>query len=185
MKIGYARVSTAEQSVDRQIRELQAAGAESVYADTGVSGSRASRPEFDRMLDHLRRGDVVVVTELSRIARNTSHLLALMERFEKEGIGFECLNQRGLDYSSATGRLILTIMGAVSQMERELTIERINSGLATARAKGRTGGRPKAMDEAAVAKARALKAKDVDVKDIAKALGVSRATAYRYLAEVN
>lgn len=182
MKIGYARVSTTEQSVDRQIRELQAAGAESVYADTGVSGAKASRPEFDRMLDHLRRGDVVVITELSRIARNTGHLLTLMERFEDEGIGFECLNQPGLDYSSATGRLILTIMGAVSQMERELTIERINSGLATARAKGRTGGRPRAMDDAAVKKAKELQAKDVDVKDIAKTLGVSRATAYRYLA---
>lgn len=181
--IGYARVSTYDQSVERQIKELQAAGAETVYADTGVSGSLSSRPELDRMLEHLRSGDEVTVLELSRIARNTSHLLALMERFEKLGVSFRCLNTSGVDYGSATGKLLLTIMGAVAQLERDLTIERINSGLQVARAKGRIGGRPKSLDSAAVAKAKVLRAKDVDVSDIAKTLGVSRTTVYKYLAE--
>jgi DNA invertase Pin-like site-specific DNA recombinase len=180
--IGYARVSTTDQSVDRQLRELQEVGADRIYADTGVSGAKASRPELDRMLDHLRKGDEVVVTELSRIARNTQHLLALMSRLEEQGVTFRCLNQQGVDYGSATGKLLLTIMGAVAQMERDLTVERINSGLASARAKGRVGGRPKALDSAAVAKAKDLQAKGVEVPDIAKTLGVSRSTAYKYLS---
>lgn len=181
--LGYARVSTHDQSVERQIRELQAAGAETVYADTGVSGSLSSRPELDRMLEHLRPGDEVVVLELSRIARNTSHLLALVDRFEKLGVSFRCLNTSGVDYGSATGKLLLTIMGAVAQLERDLTIERINSGLQAARAQGRVGGRPKALGSAGIAKAKALRAKDVGVNDIAKALGVSRATVYNYLSQ--
>lgn len=180
--IGYARVSTDLQSVDRQISDLQAAGVEKIYADTGISGTTARRPELDRLLDHLRPGDEVVVTELSRIARSTRNLLELMERFDADGVAFRCLNTGGMDYGSATGRLLLTIMAATAQLETDLTKERINSGLAAARAKGRIGGRPKALDAGDVAKAKALKAKDVDVRDIAKALGVSRSTAYKYLS---
>ncbi len=179
--IGYARVSTTGQSVDHQIKALQDAGAERIYADTGQSGASASRPELDRMLDQLRKGDEVVVFELSRIARNTAHLLGLMEQLQDKGVTFRCLNQQGLDYGSATGKMILTIMGAVAQMERDQTIERIRSGLATAKAKGKVGGRPKALDAAAVAKAKALRAKDVEVPDIARTLGIARSTAYKYL----
>lgn len=178
---GYARVSTNDQTVERQIRELQAAGAETVYADTGVSGSLSSRPELDRMLEHLRPGDEVMVTELSRIARSSTHLQAIVERFEKLGVSFRCLNVAGLDFGTAFGKAFLTIMGVMAQLERDLTIERINSGLQTARAQGRVGGRPKAMNTAAIAKAKALRAKDVSVNDIAKTLGVSRATVYNYL----
>lgn len=180
--IGYARVSTDSQSVDRQLADLQAAGVETIYADTGFSGASASRPELDKMLTFLRPGDEVVVTELSRIARNTAHLLALMERFEEMGVSFRCLNTGGVDYGSATGKLLLTIMAATAQLERDLTKERIHSGLAAARAKGRVGGRPKALDTAAIAKAKQLRAKDVDVPDIAKTLGVSRSTVYKYLS---
>lgn len=169
--------------MERQIRELQAAGAETVYADIGVSGSLSSRPELDRMLEHLRQGDEVIVVELSRIARSTSHLQSLVERFEKQGVSFRCLNVSGIDFGTAFGKAFLTIMGVMAQLERDLTIERINSGLQTARAKGKVGGRPKAMNSAAIAKARELRAKDVGVNDIAKALGVSRATVYNYLVE--
>jgi DNA invertase Pin-like site-specific DNA recombinase len=181
MLIGYARVSTVGQSVERQVADLQKAGAETIYADTGISGAQANRPELDKMLAHLRAGDEVIVTELSRIARSTTNLLALVEDLDNRGVNFRCLNMPGLD-RSATGKLLLTILAATAQLERDLTIERINSGLANARAKGKVGGRPKALDAAAVAKAKALREKDVDVSDIAKTLGVSRSTAYKYLS---
>src|SRR6476646_3313625 len=180
--IGYARVSTTEQNPQLQLDALKEAGATRVYTDHGVSGSTASRPHLDACLDHLREGDVLTVWKLDRRGRNTQHVLAVVDELTSRGIGFRSLTE-GLHTDGPMGTAMLTIMAAFAQLERDTMIERTRAGLAAAAANGRKGGRPRKVDAAAAAKARTLRDKGITVKDIAKMLGVSRATVYRYLAD--
>ena len=138
--IGYARVSTADQSLDRQLDELHAHGCERVFAEAASGKRGAHRPQWEACLAHLRAGDTLVVVELSRLGRNTGDLGRLLDDLEHRGIGLTILNL-GIDTKTPAGRLIFTIVGAVAAMERELLIERTQSGLAAARARGRVGGR--------------------------------------------
>jgi DNA invertase Pin-like site-specific DNA recombinase len=180
--IGYARVSTADQNPQLQLDALQEAGANRIYTDHGVSGSTACRPHLDACLDHLREGDVLTVWKLDRLGRNTQHVLAVIDELTKRGIGFRSLTE-GLHTEGAMGKAMLTIMAAFAQLERDTMIERTRAGLAAAAANGRKGGRPRKVDDAAAAKARQLREKGITVNDIARMLGVSRATVYRYLSE--
>ncbi|MCM6776444.1 recombinase family protein [Nocardia sp. CDC159] len=182
--IGYARVSTTDQDPQLQLDALKAAGAERVFSDHGVSGTKTERPELDRCLDHLRDGDVLTVWKLDRLGRNTVHVLQLIEQLTARGIGFRSLTE-GLHTDGAMGKAMLTIAAAFAQLERDMMIERTRAGLAAAAANGRKGGRPRKLDNADAAKARRLKAKNVSVPDIAKMLGCSRATVYRYLSETD
>jgi DNA invertase Pin-like site-specific DNA recombinase len=179
--IGYARVSTAEQNLALQLDALRDAGVERVFQDQGVSGSTAARPGLDRCLDHLREGDVLTVWKLDRLGRNTQHVLAVIDDLTSRGIGFRSITE-GLHTEGAMGKAMLTIMAAFAQLERDTMIERTRAGLAAAAANGRRGGRPRIVDDAAATKARNLREKGVTAIDIAKMLGVSRATVYRYLA---
>jgi DNA invertase Pin-like site-specific DNA recombinase len=180
--IGYARVSTADQNMALQLDALREAGADRVFRDQGVSGSAASRPHLDACLDHLREGDVLTVWKLDRLGRNTQHVLAVVEELTSRGIGFRSLTE-GLHTEGPMGKAMLTIMAAFAQLERDTMIERTRAGLAAAAANGRKGGRPRKVDDANVTKARSLRNKGITARDIAKMLGVSRATVYRYLAE--
>jgi DNA invertase Pin-like site-specific DNA recombinase len=178
--IGYARVSTAEQNLDLQLNALQAAGAARTFADKGVSGSAAERPQLSKALDRLETGDVLTVWKLDRLGRNTRHVLDLIENIRERGAGFRSLTE-GLDTTGPMGTAMLTIVAAFAQLERDTMIERTKAGLAAAASNNRHGGRPRKVDDAAAARARELKGKGINASDIGKMLGVSRATVYRYL----
>lgn len=180
--IGYARVSTTDQNMALQLDALRKAGVERVFRDQGVSGSTSARPGLDACLDHLREGDVLTVWKLDRLGRNTRHVLTVVDDLISRGIGFRSLTE-GLHTEGAMGKAMLTIMAAFAQLERDTMIERTRAGLAAAAANGRKGGRPRKVDDADAAKARQLKEKGIAAIDIAKMLGVSRATVYRYLSE--
>jgi DNA invertase Pin-like site-specific DNA recombinase len=180
--IGYARVSTTDQNPPLQLDALKDAGASRIFTDHGVSGSTASRPELDACLDHLREGDVLTVWKLDRLGRNTQHVLAVIAELTSRGIGFRSLTE-GLHTDGPMGTAMLTIMAAFAQLERDTIIERTRAGLAAAAANGRKGGRPRKVDDADAAKARNLREKGIAATDIAKMMGVSRATVYRYLAD--
>lgn len=180
--IGYARVSTVDQNPQLQLDALHEAGATRVYTNHGVSGSTAHRPQLDACLDHLREGDVLTVWKLDRLGRNTQHVLAVVDELTSRGVGFRS-HTEGLHTTGPMGKAMLTIMAAFAQLERDTMIERTRAGLLAAATNGRKGGRPRKVDDADAAKARQLKDKGIAATDIAKMLGVSRATAYRYLNE--
>ncbi|MGY4542170.1 DNA invertase Pin-like site-specific DNA recombinase [Arthrobacter sp. UYNi723] len=178
--IGYARVSTTEQNLDLQLTALQAAGAARIFADNGVSGSTTERPQLSKAMERLEAGDVLTVWKLDRLGRNTRHVLDVIENLRERGVGFRSLTE-GLDTTGPMGTAMLTIMAAFGQLERDTMIERTRAGLAAAAANNRHGGRPRKLDDAAAARARELKDKGINARDIGKMLGVSRATVYRYL----
>lgn len=181
--IGYARVSTADQNMAMQLDALREAGVQKVFRDQGVSGSLAERPGLDRCLEHLREGDVLVVWKLDRLGRSTRHVLAVIDELASRGVGFRSITD-SLHTEGAMGKAMLTIMAAFAELERDTMIERTRAGLAAAAANGRKGGRPRKVDDAAAAKARSMREKGINATDIAKMLGVSRATVYRYLTDV-
>jgi DNA invertase Pin-like site-specific DNA recombinase len=182
--IGYARVSTIDQDPQLQLDALKHAGAARIFTDHGVSGSKAGRPQLDACLDHLREGDVLTVWKLDRLGRNTQNVLALVDELTSRSIGF-CSLTEGLHTDGAMGKALLTIMAAFAQLERDTMIERTRAGLAAAAANGRKGGRPRKVDDAAAAKAGSMREKGINATDIAKMLGVSRATVYRYLDDAS
>lgn len=139
MKIGYARVSTFDQQLDLQIGALEAAGCERIYRDC-ISGTERTRPGLSAAIRALKRGDTIVVWKLDRIGRSLGHIVTLCERLQRRGVLFSSITE-GLDTSSATGLLIVHILGAIAQFEKSLIKERTLAGLAAARAKGRQLGR--------------------------------------------
>ena len=179
--IGYARVSTSDQSLDRQLDELRANGCERVFAEAASGKRGAHRPQWEACLAHLRAGDTLVVVELSRLGRNTGDLGRLLDDLDQRGIGLTILNL-GIDTKTPAGRLIFTIIGAVAAMERELLIERTQSGLAAARARGRVGGRRRSFTAEQEREAQLLyDLRQLTVEQIAKAVGTSTSSLYRYL----
>ena len=130
MIIGYCRVSTAGQSLDRQLDQLTAVGCERVYQEK-VSGARKDRPELNRMLDALREGDVVVITELSRLGRTVKGLIELVEKIHQAGADIKSLKEN-IDTTSPMGKMVFTVMAAVAEMERDLLRERTAEGLKAA-----------------------------------------------------
>jgi DNA invertase Pin-like site-specific DNA recombinase len=179
--IGYARVSTMDQNANLQYAALKAAGCRRVFTDHGVSGTRASRPELDRLLDHLREGDEVVVWKLDRLGRNTRNLLALIDDLEDRGVHFRSLTE-GITTTGAMGKAMLTVMSAFAQLERDQLAERTRAGMASAAAHGRRAGRREVtVGDWKVKRARELKAQGLNPADIGKIIGASRATVYRYL----
>ncbi|MFC7403464.1 recombinase family protein [Citricoccus sp. GCM10030269] len=180
--LGYARVSTLEQNADLQIRALEGAGCLRVYTDHGVSGTQARRPELEKLLDSARPGDELVVWKLDRLGRNTRRLLDLVDSLESRGIHFRSLTE-GIVTTGPMGKAMLTVMSAFAQLERDQLAERTRAGLAAAAARGRKGGRPAITPETEkVRQASQYRHAGLTPPEIAKLLGVSRATVYRYLA---
>lgn len=180
--IGYARVSTSEQSPQLQHDALEAAGCWRTFTDVS-SGSLASRPQLDLLLDHLRPGDTLVVWRLDRLGRSVRNLIDLVQALEERGVHFKSL-QDHMDTSSPGGKLVFHIFASLAEFERDLIRERTQAGLEAARARGRVGGRPAALSADDVATAKRLHAsKTVTVQEIGRLLGVSRATVYRALGK--
>jgi len=181
MKIGYARTSTLEQvaGFDAQIVELQNLGCEKVFQEQ-VS-SVAERTALDAAIDYARDGDTLIVTKLDRLARSISHLWAIIETLEEKGVGLRILDL-GVDTRSATGKLILTLLGGINQFEREMMLERQREGIAKAKADGKYKGRaPTARAKAD--EITAMKASGKGATVIAKELGIGRTSVYRILEE--
>ena len=182
MVIGYARVSTLEQNLDRQIDNLTAYGCEKIYQEK-MTGTKADRPKFRAMLDALRPGDVLVTDSFSRLSRSTKDLLDLVERLNAAGVHLVSLKEN-LDTTTATGKMMLTMLSALSQFERDLIAERTKDGLKAARARGRKGGRPTVGN--GKIKEQALAMYDANVmtnKEIAEKWNVSTATLSRWIKE--
>jgi len=180
--IGYARVSTPDQSLDRQLDELHRHGCERVFSEAASGKRGAYRPQWDACRAHLRPSDTLVVVELSRLGRNTGDLGRLLEHLDEHTVGLKILNL-GIDTRTPAGRLIFTIIGAVAAMERELLIERTQSGLAAARARGRIGGRRRTYSSAQQREAQRLyDTRQLTVEQVARAVGASTTTVYGYLA---
>jgi DNA invertase Pin-like site-specific DNA recombinase len=183
MKIGYARISTGEQTLDLQLDALEQAGCEQAYKDV-ISGAKDARPGLDLALSHLRPGDTLVVWKLDRLGRTLKGLIELMTEFQAREVGFQSLTEQ-IDTTTPGGKLIFHVFGALAEFERDLITERTRAGLAAARARGRVGGHPrtKALDDPKkVAIARSLYANKTNaIADICRTLGVSKATLYRYL----
>lgn len=178
--IGYARVSTADQDPALQHDALQSAGCVKVFTDH-ASGALDSRPQLDRLLDQLRPKDTVVVWRLDRLGRSLRHLIAIVDDFHEKGVGLRSLTE-SIDTTTAGGKLVFSIFGALAEFERELIRERTNAGLAAARARGRRGGRPPVMTADKIKVARQMyQAGEHTVEAIAETLGVSRKTIYRHL----
>lgn len=183
MLIGYARVSTGDQTLDLQQDALAAAGCGQVFTDV-TSGAKSSRPGIDAALDYVREGDTIVVWRLDRLGRSLQHLIDTVNALEARGVGFRSLTE-SIDTTTTGGKLIFHIFASLAEFERALIQERTNAGLAAARARGRVGGRPKKMtDPKQVALAKRLHAdKETDIKTICQTLGISKATLYRILNE--
>ncbi|WP_130176489.1 recombinase family protein [Cryobacterium sp. SO1] len=181
--IAYARVSTGDQTLDAQTLALNTAGADKTFADRGVSGTKTSRPGLDAALAYLRDGDVLLVARLDRLGRSTLHVLALIQELGGRGVGFRSLNE-DVDTTTPAGRLMLLMLAGLAAMEREITVERTHAGLAAARARGRIGGRPRAMTAAQIELAKIMFARGTAVTVIAAELGCGRSTAYRALETV-
>jgi DNA invertase Pin-like site-specific DNA recombinase len=184
MQIGYARVSTDEQTLNLQLDALRAAGCDRVFTDT-ASGAAAERPGLTEALDHCRAGDTLVVWRLDRLGRSLRHLIETVTALAERGVGFKSLTE-SIDTTSPGGKLIFHIFGALAEFERDLIRARTRAGLTAARARGRTGGRPRAKGLAdprqlALAK-RLYTAKETPVGELARMFKVSRATFYRYIA---
>lgn len=179
--VGYARVSTQIQNLERQIDALNSYGVDKLYTEK-MTGTKKHRPELDAMLDRLEFGDTVVVESLSRLGRSTKDLLSLIEFFETKGIQLISLKE-AIDTSSSTGRLLITVLSALAEFERNLTVERTVEGLKAARARGRCGGRPR-ISEAKVKQALKLyRSKEYSLREIENLTGVKSNTLYRRLHE--
>ena len=180
MLIGYARTSTMDQeaSFAAQQEELHRAGCAKIYREQ-VSAVAKERPQLDRALDHLREGDVLVVTKLDRLSRSVEHLLALVRRIEKAHASLRILGL-GLDTATPTGRLMLTTLGAVAEFERSLMLERQKVGIAQAKVEGKYRGRQPTA-RAKTKEVLSLKRQGIGAAAIAKQVGISRASVYRVL----
>jgi DNA invertase Pin-like site-specific DNA recombinase len=182
VKIGYARTSTLEQKagIEAQVRDLKAAGCEKVFKEQVSSVGK--RVQLERALEFVREDDTLIVTKLDRLARSVAHLVEITETVEEKGAHLKVL-QMGLDTSNATGRLMLNVIGSVAQFEREMMLERQREGIAKAKAEGKYKGRAPTA-QAKAPEVRSLAAEGVRPTEIAKRIGIGRASVYRILSAV-
>ena len=182
MKLGYARVSTSDQDTQAQQTALVAAGCKRVFHEVG-SGGRWDRPELQRLLDHLRPGDVLVVWKLDRLSRSLKDLLLLLERIDRAGASFQSITEH-VDTSTAAGRMLMQLLGTFAEFERSMLRERTQAGLQAARAAGRVGGRPRALSDAQEREILAMLAAGRTAADAARLVGVNRSTVSRMQARI-
>lgn len=187
MIVGYARVSTKEQSLDLQKDALQKAGCVDIYYEQ-MSGKTAQRPQLQEMIGKLRKGDVVVVWKLDRLGRSLKDLVNMIATFQDLGVGFKSL-QDSIDTTTPTGKLTFHLFAALAEFERDIISTRTKAGLEAARKRGRKGGRPSGLSKKAQDKARLAeslyKEKERSIKEICDHLHISKPTLYRYLRSRN
>jgi len=184
MNIGYARVSTNEQNLDLQTDALTKAGCENIYTDK-ASGAKTDRAGLTEAINYMRKGDTLVVWKLDRLGRSLKHLIETVGALQAREMGFRSL-QENIDTTTSGGKLFFHVFGALAEFERDIIRERTKAGLLSARARGRLGGRPKAMDEKKRKMALSLyEAKMNSVPEICATLEISKATLYRHLKSSN
>ena len=180
MLIGYARVSTQDQTLHLQQDALEQAGCTKIFTDT-ASGSQADRVGLQEAMQYVRPGDTLVVWRLDRLGRSLTHLITTITALQERQIGFKSITEN-IDTTTSGGKLIFHIFGALAEFERDIIRERTQAGLRAARARGKTGGRPKVLKDKKVAIAQALyNDKQHSIAEICKTLNISRATLYRYI----
>jgi len=180
MLIGYARVSTADQTLALQRDALTAAGCEKLFTDQGISGSALKRPGLDRALAALKPGDALIVWKLDRLGRSLSHLVNLVAKLGEQGIAFRSLSDP-IDTTNAGGRLVLHMMGALAEFERSLIVERTRAGLAAAKRRGQKLGRKPSLTADQIAHARQLVQGGESPRAVAKSFSIGRSTLFRLL----
>ncbi len=174
---GYARVSTEQQNLDRQLDALKKYGCDLIFNEK-MTGTKKDRPELSKMIDRMTEGDTVVIESLSRLGRSTKDLIELTELFQIKGVHLVSLKE-SIDTSTSTGRLLFTLMSAIAQFERDVIADRTREGLRSARARGRTGGRPKADADAVKKAIKLYNTEQYSVKEIEELTGVKKSTLYR------
>jgi DNA invertase Pin-like site-specific DNA recombinase len=179
--IGYARVSTTDQNLTAQIEQLTTAGCERIYQEK-KSGADSGREQLALMLDFVREGDTVVITKLDRMARSTKHLLEIVELLKGKGVAFRALNNEGMDTTTATGKLMLSILASIAEFEREMMLERQRDGIAIAKAEGKYKGR-KATAQAKSGEVLELLGTGLTKQAVADRLGIGIASVYRIAKE--
>ena len=176
---GYARVSTEQQNLDRQLDALRKYGVDIIYNEK-MTGTKRDRPELKKLLDRMTEGDTVVIESLSRLGRSTKDLIELTELFQNKGVHLVSLKE-SIDTSTSTGKLLFTLMSAIAQFERDVIADRTREGLKSARARGRIGGRPKANPDAVSKAVKLYNTKQYSIKEIEELTGVKKSTLYRNL----
>jgi DNA invertase Pin-like site-specific DNA recombinase len=183
MQIGYARVSTKDQTTDLQIDALTSAGVaeDAIYTDT-MSGAKDDRPGLASCLKALRSGDTLVVWKLDRLGRSLKHLINTVADLSERGVGFRVLTGTPIDTTTPSGKLVFTIFAGLAEFERALISERTKAGLDAARARGHKGGRKSAFTAAQLRMvSAAMKSRDTNVGELAKQFGVTRVTIYKHV----
>jgi DNA invertase Pin-like site-specific DNA recombinase len=181
LKTGYARVSTLDQNLEVQLRTLKKAGCQKIFREK-ASGATRQRPEFQRMLDQIRPGDIIVVWKLDRLARSTRDLLNTMETISEAGAKFESLSEPWANTTTHVGKMIMTVFAGIAEFERDLIRERTGAGREAARKRGVQFGRPRKLNPDQRKLAGQLLAEGKAVKDIARTFEVHEATIYRLAA---
>ena len=179
MLIGYARVSTKDQNLELQREALLKAGCEKILDDK-LSGARAERPGLSKASEILREGDTLVVWKLDRLGRSLRNLVDLVEQLQNQGVQFRSLTD-SIDTGTPSGRFFFHVMASLAEMERDLALERTKAGLAVARRLGRTGGRKRQMTDNKIEAAKTLLSSGAAPRDVARNLGVSVPTLYRWI----
>jgi DNA invertase Pin-like site-specific DNA recombinase len=178
MLVGYARVSSVGQSLEVQLEALEAAGCEKVFSEKRSGTSREGREALNDALAFVREGDALVVTRLDRLARSAGDLHAIVKMLAEKKVAFRCLQQGGLDTTSSTGKLLLGVLASIAEFEADIRRERQREGIDRAKAAGIYKGRKPTVDAAAV---RSLRDEGLGGSEIAKKLGIGRASVYRAL----
>ena len=180
MKLGYARVSTNDPNLDRQLDQLSEYGCERIFQEK-ITGSQKERPELDRMIDMLREGDTVVITELTRLSRSVKDLFEIVETIHSKLSDIKSLKEPWLDTTTPQGKLLFTIFAGISQFDRDIIRQRTIEGLSSARARGRKGGRPRMASKEIELALKMYDSRDYSITEIEHATGVSKSSLYRYL----
>jgi len=174
---GYARVSTEQQNLDRQLDALKKYGVDSIYNEK-MTGTKKDRPELSKMLDRMTEGDTVVIESLSRLGRSTKDLIELTELFHSRGVHLISLKE-SIDTNTSTGKLLFTLMSAIAQFKRDTIADRTREGLKAARARGRTGGRPKTNSDNVKKAVKLYHTRQHSIREIEELTGVKKSTLYR------
>ena len=183
MIYGYARVSTEEQCLDRQIDQLKGVGIEEEYIyKEKMSGTKSNRPKLKALLNVLEQGDTVYIESLNRLGRSSADLITLMQTFSDMGVTLISLKEQ-LDFSSAAGKMIAQFLAILAEFERKCIVERVKEGLSAARARGRVGGRPATPEKILDKALKMYDLHNLTVSEICRACGISRPTLYKALRE--
>jgi DNA invertase Pin-like site-specific DNA recombinase len=180
---GYARVSTETQNLNRQIDALKKYGVDYIY-DEKMTGTKKDRPELSKLLDKMTEGDTIVIESLSRLGRSTKDLIELTELFQSKGVNLVSLKE-AIDTNTSTGKLLFTLMSAIAQFERDTIAERTREGLRSARARGKTGGRPKINADSIKKAVKLYSTRQYTIMEIEELTGVKKSTLYRNLQEAS